>query len=78
MESIHTHCKNVTTMIKKLLCDLFGWFCPEPPIPTDPPDPPTEYIKVWICSDNLWNYVTKEWTVATYGDEITCAGRGAL
>ena len=38
----------------------------------------------WFAATNegnfafIWNYVTKEWTVAQYSDEISCAGRGAV
>ena len=44
--------------IKKLLCKLFGWFCPTPPEPPVPPDPPTKWVKVWICEDNL-NFLSR-------------------
>ena len=32
-------------VIKKILCSLFGWFCPEP----QPPDPPIEYEFRDVC-----------------------------
>jgi len=34
-------------LIKKILCKLFGWFCPEPPVP------PVEYVYLDTCLDSL-------------------------